>query len=251
MLIKAGDTKNGKAGIRGRNSGIVTDVLRGKIIRLELRPGDVLDEVSLARELGVSRTPMREALIRLAGENLVELTPNRGARVASINLPDIRELFEVLEVVQGVTTHWAALRRDEAEIVDITNAAVRYHENVSSNQLLAAVQSNFDFHVGIARAAKNKLFEAYYANLLSRTFRLGVLTFNPRSQHVLEEDVRLIESDHTELVRAITVKDGVHAEQIARKHAREFLLRVARYTSENLAAEIGSYAPEAHFGHEK
>lgn len=240
--------KNGSGKVRGRNSGMVAELLRGKILRLELRPGEAIDEVSLSAECGVSRTPMREALIRLAGESLVELTPNRGARVTTINLPDIRELFEVLEVAQGVTTRWAALRRDDHEVAEIRKAATQFRDNIANGEFLAAVQSNFDFHVRIAHASKNRLLESYYSNLLSRTFRLGILTFDyaHQSDRERQKDLRAIEADHKYLVQAIANRDGRLAEQIARRHARKFLLRVTRYTSENLAADMATYEP--HFG---
>jgi DNA-binding GntR family transcriptional regulator len=242
--------KNGSERVRGSNSGIVAEQLRNKILRLELRPGEAIDEVSLAAEFGVSRTPMREALIRLAGENLVELTPNRGARVTTLNLPDIRELFEVLEVVQGVTTRWAALRRADHEIAEIQRAVALFRNHIANNELLAAVQSNFDLHVRIASASRNKLLAAYYSNLLSRTFRLGVLTFDyeHKTDRERRKDLRLIENDHKSLVRAIADRNGPVAEQIARRHARDFLLRVTRYMDENLGQEVGSYDPHFSVG---
>jgi len=245
ISMKARALKNGSGKVRGRNSGLVAELLRGKILRLELRPGEAIDEVSLAAECGVSRTPMREALIRLAGESLVELTPNRGARVTTINLPDIRELFEVLEVTQGVTARWAALRRDEHEVAEIRKATTQFRDNVANGELLAAVQSNFDIHVRIARASKNRLLESYYSNLLSRTFRLGILTLDyaHRSDRERRKDLRAIEADHKNLVQAIAKRNGQLAEQIARRHARDFLLRVTRYASENLATETAIYEP--------
>lgn len=243
--MRARRSKNGSGKVRGHNSEMVTELLRGKILRLELRPGEAIDEVSLSTEFGVSRTPMREALIRLAGESLVELTPNRGARVTTINLFDIRELFEVLEVAQGVTARWAALRRDDDEIDQIRNAAKEFHDNIANDEPLAAVQSNFDFHVRIARASKNRLLESYYSNLLSRTFRLGIFTFDYAHQSDQErrKELRAIETDHKDLVQAIATRDGKLAEEIARRHARDFLLRVTRYTSENLAADMATYEP--------
>jgi DNA-binding GntR family transcriptional regulator len=124
---------------RGKNSSKVAGILRDKILHLKLRPGEVIDEASLASELGVSRTPMREALIRLAADNLVELTPNRGARVTTINLPDIRELFEVLEVIQGITTRWAALRRDDEEISEMRAMAREFHKHIGKNDMLCGI----------------------------------------------------------------------------------------------------------------
>jgi DNA-binding GntR family transcriptional regulator len=233
---------------RGNNSSKVAGILRDKILHLKLRPGEVIDEAALASELGVSRTPMREALIRLAADNLVELTPNRGARVTTINLPDIRELFEVLEVVQGITTRWAALRRDDEEILQMRMMAREFHKHIGKNDMLAAVQANFDLHTGIARAAKNNLFVNFYSSLLSRTFRLGIITLTVSTQPQTErlQDYRSIETEHDELIHAIERREGEKAESLARQHARNFLLRVSRYTSENIADQAGCYDPQTH-----
>jgi DNA-binding GntR family transcriptional regulator len=237
--------KNAPDKTRGRNSSKVAGILRDKILHMKLRPGEVLDEVSLASELGVSRTPMREALIRLASENLVELAPNRGARVTTLNLPDIRELFELLEVIQGITTRWAALRRDDEEILQMRAAAREFHKKIKNNETLSAVQRNFDFHNSIARAAKNNLLAAFYSNLLSRTFRLGLITLDRSVQTEKErlKDLRSIEAEHERLIEAIERKNGADAEALARQHAHNFLLRVSRYTTENIADQSGSYAP--------
>ncbi|HEY1723002.1 MAG TPA: GntR family transcriptional regulator [Magnetospirillaceae bacterium] len=234
-----------KLKVRGQNSNNVADILRGRILQMKLRPGEMLDEVSIALELGVSRTPMREALIRLASENLVELIPNRGARVTTLSLHDIRELFEVLEVVQGITTRWAASRRDDDEVAEMRVAAREFHRRIAANDTLTAVQRNFDFHTIIARAAKNDLLASFYSNVLSRTFRLGLITFATpaRTKRERQQDLRSIETEHERLVRAIERRDGVAAEALAREHAHRFLERVSRFATENMAAQAGSYEP--------
>jgi hypothetical protein len=82
--------------------------LRDEILHLALKPGAKLDEMGLVRKFGISRTPVREALIRLASEGLVFLLPNRGAQVAPLDLVDIAHFFEALELMQCAVNHWAA-----------------------------------------------------------------------------------------------------------------------------------------------
>ena len=159
--------------------------------------------------------------------------------MTSINLTDIRELFEVLEVVQGVTTRWAALRREDDEIAQMRRASREFQDDIARNEMLTAVQRNFDFHSSIARAAKNNLFGSIYSNLLSRTFRLGLLTLITSLQLPEDrlKDLRTIEAEHDKLIDAIERREAATAEALARQHARGFLSRVSRYATENLAAQ--------------
>ena len=82
---------------KGSGSRWAYETIRNRILSLELAPGAGLDEQELIASLGVSRTPIREALIQLSAEGLVEMLPNRGARVAKIDLPGVREFFEALD----------------------------------------------------------------------------------------------------------------------------------------------------------
>jgi DNA-binding GntR family transcriptional regulator len=224
---------------------LVTNLLRKRILQFDLKPGEMIDEVSVAKRMGVSRTPIREAVIRLAGENLVELIPNRGARVTTINLLDTHEVFELLEVIQGVATRWAALRRSDKDIEAIRAEAHAFLRHVAAGRMLAAVQSNFDCHMRIARASGNSLLSATYSNLLSRTFRLGLLTLYDIANNDVERRLfeAEIQSEHGALVDAIVRRDAQAAEHIARTHARGFLHRVSRVITDNLASEIGAYDP--------
>ena len=81
------------------------------IIGLRLQPGADLDEAGLEERFSVSRTPVREALIRLASEGLIFLLPNRGARVSHIDISDVPQLFEALDLCQRATIRWATARR--------------------------------------------------------------------------------------------------------------------------------------------
>src|SRR3990167_3743588 len=104
---------------KGTGSQRVYDDLRVRILRLELAPGEHLDENALVRAYGVSRTPVREALIRLRSEGLVNLLPNRGARVVSLDVHDIPQMFEAIELCMRVTVRWATARRSEADLAEL------------------------------------------------------------------------------------------------------------------------------------
>ena len=104
---------------KGTGTQRVYDRVRDSILKLKLAPGADVNEASLEEEFGVSRTPVREALIRLASEGLITLLPNQGARVSSIELSDISQMFEMLELTQRAVTRWCAARRDKADVTEM------------------------------------------------------------------------------------------------------------------------------------
>lgn len=91
--------------------------VRERILNMRLAPGEELSEPDLVREFGVSRTLVREALIRLDSEGLAVLLPNRRARVAPLDLANTRELFEAMEICLRVTARWAAFRRTDRDLL--------------------------------------------------------------------------------------------------------------------------------------
>jgi DNA-binding GntR family transcriptional regulator len=99
--------------------------LRHVIVDQHLPPGTRLREQALSEELGVSRTPLREAFKILAGEGLVELVPNRGARVARASLHEIEETFQVLAAAEGLAGELAAAKATEADIAEVRVACSR------------------------------------------------------------------------------------------------------------------------------
>src|SRR5262249_14818665 len=112
--------RRARNGILGRPKGTGTQVsyseLRRRIRRLDLAPGADLDEQALVREFKLSRTPVREALLRLAHEELVEIIPNRGTRVTGLQFTELGEIFDSLEILTRITSRWAALHRTPQHI---------------------------------------------------------------------------------------------------------------------------------------
>lgn len=103
--------QSGRKIAKGSSSEVAYRQLRDEIVSLKLEPGANLDEAGTVSRLGLSRTPVRKALVMLSGEGLVELLPNRGARVATMDWNEIREHLEDFEMMQRLVTRWAAIRR--------------------------------------------------------------------------------------------------------------------------------------------
>jgi len=149
------------------------DVLRAEIIQT-LAPGSPLDEEVFAR-LGLSRTPGREAIARLAGERLVELSPNRSARVAPVGMTEIREHIEGLDVMQRLVTRWAAARRTDEEMVLIDLERRAFEAAVLARDGVALTEANWRFHNAIGAACRNSIFEGCYRQILTEGLRIDRL----------------------------------------------------------------------------
>jgi DNA-binding GntR family transcriptional regulator len=160
---------------RARRTGAqaVYEALRGDIMRLALAPGAALDEGQLCRQFKVSRTPVREALIRLASEGLAELNPNRGARVASIDFADVVDHYEAMDVFMPVACHFAAVRRTPQDIARIQELLAQFENAVAKKDSAGMIRSNYELHSAIACACHNRCIERGYRQMLADKLRLA------------------------------------------------------------------------------
>ena len=218
MIKKKPPTPPGK----GKGVEFAYTALRREIVSLELRPGSPLDEAVLANRLGLSRTPVHEALVRLASESLVVLLPNRGASVASLDWQDLREMFEAMDITQRVVNRWAALRRTEAQLAAIDAERTTFEGVARSGQADAMNESNWRFHALIAAACGNKLIERTYLHLLTLSLRVSYLAYNAEhfaSPDAYHKHMDTILAEHDAMVVAIRERDADKADALARSHA--------------------------------
>ena len=223
---------------KGGGAQYVYTSLRDKILHLELNPGARLDELGLVKSLNISRTPVREALIRLASEDLVQLLPNRGARVAPLDFMEVAQYFEALELNQRAVNHWAALRRDEEDLESIGRSRDIYDAAVRNDDPTAMIESNRDFHAAIASAARNVHVKAAALQLFDKGMRLDWIWHQQISESDLYEQIHRSQEEHDELVVAIEAKDAGRAEHIGHFHAQTFRQRLTAYLDNNLAEAV-------------
>ncbi|MBN9011257.1 MAG: GntR family transcriptional regulator, partial [Rhizobiales bacterium] len=140
------------AGRKARGQGVQTvyDALKHDILMMTLAPGEPLDETRLSHRFAMSRTPVREALVRLAAEGLVTTLPNRNTIVAPIDFATVPTYFDALVLMYRVTTRLAAFRRSDADLDAIRAVQRRFAEAVAGADALAMVTVNRDFHLAIA-----------------------------------------------------------------------------------------------------
>ena len=142
--------------------------LRDVIVEGRLAPGARIPEKDLCAEIGVSRTPLREALKVLAAEGLVELLPNRGARVRQFTEEDVRDLFELLAALESAAGRLACVRITEAEIAAIERLHYDMYGHYMRRELPAYFRLNQTIHLAIVEAARSPALKESYESATAR-----------------------------------------------------------------------------------
>jgi len=233
--------QHGKRGRpRGTGSESVYQNVRAQILNLTLAPGANLDELNLVSQFSVSRTPVREALIRLSSEGLVTLLPNVGARVASLSANEVPQILEALELAERVTMRWAAQRRQPSDLAAIRSACDAFAAAVRVRDVDTMGDANRSFHLAIGNASRNPLVASFHGSLQNSSLRLSRLAFAEAS--VGDAEYRTYYSEvneqHEQMLRAIEQRDPDQGDEIARRHAALFRDRIARFLRDSLAADV-------------
>lgn len=215
--------------------------LRADILSVALRPGAPLDENGLSERFGLSRSPIREALVRLSSEGLVQILANRSIVVAPIDFESVPQFLDALDLLQRVVTRSAAKFRSEAELQEIKRAAAAYEvaaaESLATGDSIPMTEFNYAFHMAIAKAGKNAYYSNFYSRILDEGrrilhFHLGFMLQDP------EISVEKLASGHTEMVRAIETHDLDAAERAAHEHALQFKGRFMLYLMQSVTPDV-------------
>ncbi|TWG98908.1 DNA-binding GntR family transcriptional regulator [Mesorhizobium sp. J18] len=212
----------------GVGSEMVYRNLRREILRLELLPGSELDEASVATRYRVSRTPVREALIRLTAEGLVTATKGRGARVAALDLQNLRAFFEGLDILQRAVTRLAALRRRPADLETIEMHMLAFEEGARRLDSETVNEANYEFHAAIGEAAASGYLANAYRRSLIEGMRIGFVCFSDHSDidERLETHLGNTMQDHRRMFEAVAAGDPDAAEAHAGAHVELFRGRI-------------------------
>ena len=237
MSKKVAPRTNVKA-LKGASSEHAYRALMQAIVSFTLIPGEDLDEATLVDRLGVSRTPVREALVRLAAEGLVQLVPNRGARVAPMGWNDIREHLEAFDVSQRLVTRWAAVRRTDEQIARMDAERQSFEDAFRQDDPVAMLDANFRFHAVIGSACRNSLLQRFYMQQLTADLRIARLAMTNEcfpNEDAYRNHVGEIVREHRELVEAIRGHDADRAEELARSHADLARKRVSESLTQSMS----------------
>lgn len=218
----------------------VYDFIKTRILTLEYRPGENLSDIDFVTKLKVSRTPVREALIKLASEGLVKLHANRGAWVSEITLADIRQFFEALDVAQRMVTRLAAERMGSDAHPALAEYARRFDQAAARGNVCAMDEANFHFHSIIAENCGNALVADHYIRLLNFGRRIShlALTYERSTKETESEKLADIGEEHQKMLKYIMAGNMDLAEDVAREHTLHFRQRVLNYMLSKSTAGI-------------
>ena len=212
---------------RRRGSGVrmVYDQLRDEILDLELLPGSPIDEVQLAERFGMSRTPIREALVRLSGEGLVETLPNRSTMVSNIDFLNLHTFFDAMTLMYRVTTRLAATYHRPADLKTIRKHQARFAKAVEAQDALAMIASNRDFHAAIAEAGRNPYYTSLFLRILDEGRRLLRLYYQSFDDRLPQEFVQ----EHEDIIAAITARDIDLCDRLGKGHADQIIRQIQHF----------------------
>lgn len=193
---------------------VVFVTLRRQILRGELKPGERLMEISLANKLGVSRTPIREAIRMLEHEGLAVMKPRRGAQVAKISAQELTDVLEIRESLEILAISKACERMDAEDLQKMDDAARRFEELAAKpgSDLTALAEADVAFHDAIFNGTKNLRLIQILGNLREQMYRF-------RIEYMKDEAVRkeLVE-EHRQIRSAIRDKNCVLAVEKISEH---------------------------------
>ena len=205
---------------------VVFNTLRDAILTGKLVPGERLMENQLAEKLGVSRTPVREALRMLELENLVELVPRKGAQVLDMSEKDITNILEVRSALEGLATSLACKKMTKEDLQQLKNMEVDFEKAVADNDVEHFVDIDEDFHDLIFAATENDKLISIFRNLRIQLYRYRMAQAKNN-----ETSMSTIVAHHRSIIRAIENHDAEEGASIAQGHIKyqtESILRFVR-----------------------
>lgn len=229
------DTEDPQERKRGTGARFVYDTLREEILTLTLQPGAPIDEISLADRLSMSRTPIREALVRLASDGLVTLLPNRSTVVSQIDFPNLHHFFDALTLMYRVTTRLAAQFHDAQNLETIRARQAAFATVVLVGDTNGMIELNRDFHVAIAEAGHNPYYLQLFSRLLDEGRRILRLyyypTFEPQLPHPYIQE-------HEAIIAAIAARDVEACDRLANDHANKIVAQIQEMMARDLRQDL-------------
>lgn len=191
---------------------VVFNTLRQAILTGEMKPGERLMEIHLANKLGVSRTPIREAIRKLELEGLVIMIPRRGAEVAQITWKNLKDVLEVRRALDVLAIEMACERMEKEELAQLYKACETFKEATATNDARVIAQADVAFHDIIVESTRNNRLMQLVNNLSEQMYRYRFEYIKDFSQHE-----RLVE-EHRIIYESIVNKDKETAAEAAKTH---------------------------------
>ena len=212
---------------RGGNVDRVYAALRDDILELRRTPGEVLDEAEIAATFALSRSPVREAIVRLTAEGLAQTLKNRGAVVSRLDIEMLPAYFDAQTLLFRVTSRLAAQRGGQAAAERLTRIQARHEEIVAARDASGVIANNRLFHLEIALIGGNRYYHDWLASIMDQGQRIMRLYVRLHEELVPAEQL----SFHLALIEAIRAKDVDAADRAAAADAQIVRDEISRQIS--------------------
>ncbi len=202
--------------------------LKKKIITLEIKPGASLDEKMLMEELGIGRTPLRQAILLLKNEHFVGGQPNKSCYVKEFSLDEARELFETLTVLEKNINHLAAIRITVDELKEIRRAHDNIERAIQDREFWEITAHNFKFHQIIARASRNRFLSRMHEEIRMQSERLSYISVSREIEDNVSlcEHYKRISQQHSKIIKCLDNHDHKGIEKVSVEHVNSFQRRI-------------------------
>ncbi|WP_226626587.1 GntR family transcriptional regulator [Alloyangia pacifica] len=228
-MAKAAQKQDPAATVVKRGEGVshVYEILRNEIIELKLVPGSPIDETLLSERFAMSRTPIREALVRLAADGLITTLTNRTTIVSNIDFLQMGAFFDALTLMYRVTARLAASNHVAEDIPAIRAHQATFAAFVEERNVLGMIAANRDFHVAIAEAGRNPYYTALFKRLLDEGRRILRLYYHSYDDNLPRQYV----TEHEDIISAMVARDVERSDALAIAHADQIVRQIRSYIS--------------------
>jgi DNA-binding GntR family transcriptional regulator len=208
--------------LRQKSTDKVYAALRRKVIDSELAPGSHILEQELAIMLGVSRTPLREALVRLENEGLVEIVPRHGVRIIPMSVADMKEIYQVLVSLEGAAAAALASQPPSNAALDELDVIFeRMDELLKAGDITGWALEDERFHLKIVELAGNRRLREIVSNCWDQAHRARMFTLRLQTHPQPAQSMK----EHRQIISAFRKRDALRAEGLLRDHRERGLAR--------------------------
>ena len=205
---------------------VVFNTLRRAILRGELKPGERLMEIQLANKLGVSRTPIREAIRKLELEGLVLMIPRKGAEVAKISARSLRDVLEVRRALEELAIELACQRMSEEDVGNLQKAQEDFKKAIAEGDAMKIAETDEHYHDVIYEGTQNAKLIQMLNNLREQMYRY-------RLEYIKDEDKRkILVLEHEKILKTVRERKVAEAKEAVREHIDNQEITVARNITE-------------------
>jgi DNA-binding GntR family transcriptional regulator len=201
--------------------------IKEKILNLEIKPGQQINIDEFTEKLEVSRTPIREAFLKLASEGLLEVRPRVGYFVVDITEQEIRDLFEIREIVESRAAKKAASQLSEQDLEEMKDLMTESHKAVENSDFQLYLSNEIKFHGYLQKHIHNKRLTAFMDGLNDLTYRERMLSIRAI------DNIKQTLVEHQRILDGLIKRDGNLAEWYMGEHLHNVSERLIKYLAEN------------------